>query len=337
MTKSPSGQMSASLTSTLPPPSRMRRVAHGSGTQAPSSAPAWNAASVSALSWGVMLTSPPPLVSVVKPSSSSHARRATSWVLPSDGVASVVPARSAGVSMPSRTTSEAPPDVVPATIRRAAPSDLAYPLIAGFGPMKLASIAPENSASMTSVPELKVDVSSEAVEPSASWNSPVSTPMIAGAWVTLGKYPSRSVTSETGASEPAGAVSVPACGVVSSAAVSTEASAGVASEEESSSSLPHAAAPAASNALRARARGSRVRGFRMDDESTMWISIPQRGNPTNFVTNSRRVRFDARIPACPPHPSRPTARPERLARERSRSNAPSQCSSASPSQSGRSG
>ena len=100
VTNLPSGQMSRSSTSTWPPPSSTRRVAHGSGTQAPSMAPVWNAVSVSAFSCGVMLTSPPPAVSVVKPCSLSHARRATSCVLPSDGVASLAAARSAGASMP---------------------------------------------------------------------------------------------------------------------------------------------------------------------------------------------------------------------------------------------
>ena len=108
-------------------------------------------------------------------------------MLPSDGVASVLSFRSAGALMPSRTTSEAPPDVVPATMRSASPFDLAYPLIAGFGPMKLASRAPENIASMTSVPELNVVVSSFTDEPRASANVPSSTPMIAGACVTFGK------------------------------------------------------------------------------------------------------------------------------------------------------
>ena len=40
---------------------------------------------------------------------------------------------------------------------------------------------------MTSVPELNVVVSSVTSGPSASANRPVSTPMIAGAWVTFGK------------------------------------------------------------------------------------------------------------------------------------------------------
>ena len=55
VTNSPSGHSSASSSSTWPPPSLTRRVAHGSGTHAPSRAPAWNAASVSALSCGVIV------------------------------------------------------------------------------------------------------------------------------------------------------------------------------------------------------------------------------------------------------------------------------------------
>ena len=54
VTNSPSGHSSASSTSTWPPPSSTRRVAHGSGTQAPSMSPDWNAASVSAFSCGVI-------------------------------------------------------------------------------------------------------------------------------------------------------------------------------------------------------------------------------------------------------------------------------------------
>jgi hypothetical protein len=40
-------------------------------------------------------------------------------------VAIFAPARSAGDSMPSRTTSEAPPEVVPDTMRIASPFDFA--------------------------------------------------------------------------------------------------------------------------------------------------------------------------------------------------------------------
>jgi hypothetical protein len=59
--------------------------------------------------------------------------------------------------------------------------------MAGFGPMKLASRASEKIASTTSVPALNVVGSSSTLSPSASANTPFSTPMIAGAWVTFGK------------------------------------------------------------------------------------------------------------------------------------------------------
>ncbi len=79
-------------------------------------------------------------------------------------------------------------------MRRASPSDWAKPLIAGLGPMKLASMASANSASMASVPELNVTSSRLTPGPSASAKMPSSTPMMAGAWVTFGKYARRSVT-----------------------------------------------------------------------------------------------------------------------------------------------
>ena len=55
-------------------------------------------------------------------------------MLPSDGVASVAPARSAGASMPSRTTSDAPPEVVPETMRNASPPELGVPVDRRVGP-----------------------------------------------------------------------------------------------------------------------------------------------------------------------------------------------------------
>ena len=119
------------------------------------------------------------------PSSASQARRATSWVLPSDGVASVLPIRSSAESMSCATTSEAPPDVVPAT-RVTSPPDSANALMAGLGPMNVASMDSESRASLASVPELNVKVSRLA-SPRFSAKIPSSTPMMAGAWVTLGK------------------------------------------------------------------------------------------------------------------------------------------------------
>ncbi len=83
------------------------------------------------------------------------------------------------------TTSDAPPEVVPAT-SVTAPSDLAKALMAGLGPMNVASMDSDRRASLASVPALKVKVSSVA-SPRASANRPSSTPMMAGAWVTLGK------------------------------------------------------------------------------------------------------------------------------------------------------
>ena len=52
------------------------------------------------------------------------------------------------------------PTSCPSTMRSASPSDWAKPLIAGLGPMNVASMAPENRASIASVPALKVAVSS---------------------------------------------------------------------------------------------------------------------------------------------------------------------------------
>ena len=58
--------------------------------------------------------------------------------------------------------------------------------MAGFGPRKVASMAPDSSASIAAGPALKVEVSS-LVLPSASWNVPSATPRTAEAWVTFGK------------------------------------------------------------------------------------------------------------------------------------------------------
>jgi hypothetical protein len=126
----------------VPPASSTSRDAHGSGTQAPSIWPSRNSVSACAFSVGVMCTSPPPVVSVASPFSFSQLRRATSCVLPSCGVAMVVPFRSLGDEMPSRTTSAAPPIVAPATMRAETPPDWMKVLIDGFGPMNVASIAP---------------------------------------------------------------------------------------------------------------------------------------------------------------------------------------------------
>jgi hypothetical protein len=135
VTNWPPGHRLRSSTSTLPPPSCTRRVAHGSGTQAPAIWPSLKVSRVWELSCGLMLTSPPPWVSVLRPWSSSQARSATSCVLPSWGVATFLPLRSAALLISGFTTREAPADVAPATIRNASPLDFAKPLIVGLGPM----------------------------------------------------------------------------------------------------------------------------------------------------------------------------------------------------------
>ena len=72
------------------------------------------------------------------------------------------------------TTRDAPPDVLPDTMRIASPSDWAKALIAGFGPMKDMSSAPANNASTASGPALNV-LGSSFVSPSFCSNSPCST------------------------------------------------------------------------------------------------------------------------------------------------------------------
>jgi hypothetical protein len=84
------------------------------------------------------------------------------------------------------TTRPAPPDVLPAMIRSAEPLLWAQPVMAGFGPMYVASMAPENSASIADGPALNVLVS-RAMSPSSSAKILFWTPTRAGAWVMLAK------------------------------------------------------------------------------------------------------------------------------------------------------
>src|SRR5438105_5613672 len=59
-------------------------------------------------------------------------------------------------------------------------------------------MAPENRASVAALPALKVAVFRSTFGPSLSAKMPFSTPAMAAAWVTLGKYPRRSVTRSAG-------------------------------------------------------------------------------------------------------------------------------------------
>ena len=81
-----------------------------------------------------MKASPPPVEVVARPFCLSQARSATSWVLPSDGVASVLPLSWAAEVMPFATTIEAPPVAAPEMILIALPPDFCQALMAGFGP-----------------------------------------------------------------------------------------------------------------------------------------------------------------------------------------------------------
>ena len=107
-------------------------------------------------------------------------------MLPFCGVAMILPLSWSGEVMSGETTSWAPPDVEPAMIRTAWPLDLANALIAGLEPMNPASSEPPSSAETSSPPALNVCVVS-FVEPSSAVKKPWATPMIAGAWVMLGK------------------------------------------------------------------------------------------------------------------------------------------------------
>ena len=91
VTKSPSGHRSFSSTQHVRAGVDTRRDAHGSGSHAPSTWPALNRSSVCEFSCGDdghVARAAGQRVS--RPSSASQARSATSWVLPSCGVASVL-------------------------------------------------------------------------------------------------------------------------------------------------------------------------------------------------------------------------------------------------------
>ena len=99
-----------------------------------------------------------------------------------------LPSSCSGLVISGLVTRNAPPDVDPPTMRSASPSDWAKPLMAGLGPMKLASMASAKSASIASGPALKVfEASSVTLSARASSKKPSFTPTIAGPWVMFGK------------------------------------------------------------------------------------------------------------------------------------------------------
>ncbi len=88
---------------------------------------------------GVTGTAPPPVWVAVRWCCLSQWRRATSWVLPSEGVASFCPLSWAGLLMLFFTTSAAPPEAAPEMTLISFPLEVCHALIAGFGPTYAAS------------------------------------------------------------------------------------------------------------------------------------------------------------------------------------------------------
>lgn len=133
--------------------------------------------------WTVTASGPSPIGRLF---SLSQVLKAMSWVLPSCGVAMIVPLSCSGEVMSGLVTSWAPAEVEPATRRTASPFDLVKALIAGPEPMNATSIEPPSRALTWSGPALKVWVVS-FVLPSSLANRPCFTPTSAGAWVMFGK------------------------------------------------------------------------------------------------------------------------------------------------------
>src|SRR6202008_1692799 len=103
------------------------------GSDAPAIWPDWNSSTAAEFgAVGLMETSPPPTVDVFSPFCLSQYRAATSWVLPSDGVAMDWPLSCFAEVMDGFTTIDAPPVAAPETTLMAVPPDFCHALIAGF-------------------------------------------------------------------------------------------------------------------------------------------------------------------------------------------------------------
>ena len=124
----------------------------------------------------------------------SQVRSATSWVLPIPGSAIFLPARSFADEMPApvRTMNAAPPSVTPETT--ATLPEVRNSFTVGPGPMYVPSIAPASKAVLASLPELNVLIWTVVGERSRL-KMPSAMPMSPGAWVRLGKTPSRRTDS----------------------------------------------------------------------------------------------------------------------------------------------
>src|SRR5215472_13340273 len=96
--------------------------------------------------------------------------------------------------MPGLTTSWAPPDAAPEMTLISLPPDVCQALIAGLGPTYAASSWPASSAVDSSVPVLNGVSFRVTPFPRFLVKKPSLMPTRAGAWVTLARKPSFSVT-----------------------------------------------------------------------------------------------------------------------------------------------
>ena len=93
-----------------------------------------NAVTMSEFEALVTVTDPVPSAATCSPCLFSQYFSATSWVLPSWGLATVLPSRSLTLVMSLATTNEAPPDAAPEITLIAAPLDWVHALTVGLGP-----------------------------------------------------------------------------------------------------------------------------------------------------------------------------------------------------------
>ncbi len=163
------------------------------------------------------------------------------------------------------TTSEAPPEAAPEITVMASPSDCVQPLTVGFGPMYWMSTASLNSAVTASGPALNSEgatltsTSLRVVLRNPSWRATK-----AGAWVTFGKKPTRTVETVAAPALPLGSAAPPP-------------------------ELPQAASPIAATASRAVTAAVRRRPMKRVLMSCSSLSVRARTIPTKSVGNIRNT------------------------------------------------
>ena len=125
---------------------------------------------------------------MLRPCCFSQVRSATSWVLPSCGVAIFLPLRSAGLVIDGFTTRNAPPDAAPDDDADRLPFDFWKALIDGSGADERRRRARRRRARWyVGAGVERAAASSVTFLPRSFWKMPPWMPTSAGAWVTLGK------------------------------------------------------------------------------------------------------------------------------------------------------